>query len=222
MVGEITQWIMESMRGHGQLAVFVGVMIEQIIIPIPSPLIVMGAGALLILPTLPIPAALLEILWIIVLPGAIGETSGSFIGYTVSYYGGRTLVTRFRRFLDVDWDSIANLERRFKGRKEIVSLFLFRAIPVFPMSLVSVFAGLLRISIKPFTVFTFCGAVFRCFFLGFVGWWIGTTYEKFATRLDSVETIVSMAMLIGMFGVLGYLYLRFRRPSGGKADLARY
>ncbi len=121
----------------------------------------------------------------------------------------------------MDWDGIAHLEKRFKGRREIVSLFLFRAIPVFPISLVSVLAGLLRISFKPFTVCTFCGAVFRCFFLGFVGWWIGTTYEKLATRLDSVETIVSMAMLIAMIAVLGYLYLKFRRPSGGKADLAR-
>ena len=39
---------MESMRAHGQLSVFIGVMIEQIIVPIPSPLIIMGAGAILI------------------------------------------------------------------------------------------------------------------------------------------------------------------------------
>jgi len=44
LISEITQWIMESMRTHGQLAVFIGVMIEQIIVPIPSPLIIMGAG----------------------------------------------------------------------------------------------------------------------------------------------------------------------------------
>ncbi len=103
MISEITNWIMESMRGHGQLAVFIGVMIEQIIVPIPSPLIIMGAGALLILPTLSIPNAFLQILWIIVLPGAIGETLGSYIGYSVSYYGGRALVARFQRLLDVDW-----------------------------------------------------------------------------------------------------------------------
>ena len=213
MVGEITQWIMESMRDHGQFAVFIGVMIEQIIVPIPSPLIVVGAGALLILPTLSIPTALLQILWIIVLPGAIGETLGSYIGYTVSYYGGRTLVARFQRLLDVDWDGIASLEKQFKGRKEVVSLFLLRAIPVFPISLVSVFAGLLRIPFKPFTICTLCGAIFRCFFLGFIGWWIGTTYEKLAAHLDSAETIVSIGMLIGMFAVLGYLYLKFRRPA---------
>ena len=214
MISEITQWIMESMRAHGQLSVFVGVMIEQIIVPIPSPLIIMGAGAILILPDLSIPNALLQILWIIVLPGAIASTLGSYIGYMISYYGGKALVIRFQRFLDVNWDEIGNLEKRFKGRKQAVSIFLSRAIPVFPISLVSIFAGLLRIPMRPFTLYTFLGSIFRCLFLGFVGWWIGATYEKVATRLDSAETFISILMLIGMVIVLWTLYRKFRKGKG--------
>src|SRR4030042_1478914 len=206
LISEITQWIMDLMRTHGQLSVFIGVIIEQVIVPIPSPLIIMGAGAVLILPGLSIPNALLQILWIIVLPGTIASTLGSYIGYTISYYGGKALVGRFQRFLGVDWNEIENLEKRFRGKKEALSIFLSRAIPVIPISLVSIFAGLLRIPIKSFTLYTFLGSIFRCFFLGFVGWWIGATYEKVATRLDSIETIVSILLLIGMGVVLGYLY----------------
>jgi membrane protein DedA with SNARE-associated domain len=213
LISEITQWIMESMRTHGQLAVFIGVMIEQIIVPIPSPLIIMGAGAILILPGISIPNAFLQILWVIVLPGSLASTLGSYIGYMISFYGGKALVLRLQRFLDVDWDQIERLEKRFQGRKEAWSIFLSRAIPVFPISLVSVFAGLLRIPIKPFTVYTFLGSVFRCFFLGFFGWWIGATYEKVATHIDSVETIISIVMLIGMGVVFGYLYQKFRRSK---------
>jgi membrane protein DedA with SNARE-associated domain len=213
MVSEITHWITELMRTHGQLSVFIGVMIEQIIVPIPSPIIILGAGAILISPHLSIPNALFQILWIIILPGFLGETLGSYIGYTVSYYGGRALVVRLQWFLDVDWDGIANLEKRFHGRKEVFSLFLFRAIPVFPISLVSVFADLVRIPFRLFTLYTFSGAIFRCFFLGFVGWWIGSTYEKVATRLDSAETIISILMLIGMIAILGRLYHKFRRST---------
>ena len=213
MISEITQWIMELMRTHGQLSVFIGVMIEQIIVPIPSPLIIMGAGAILILPGLSIPNAFLQILWIIVLPGSIASTLGSYIGYMISFYGGKALVIRFQRFLDVDWDQIERLEKRFQGKKEALSIFLSRAIPVFPISLISIFAGLLRVPIKPFTLYTFLGSVFRCFFLGFFGWWIGSTYEKVATRLDSVETIVSILMLIGMGLAFGYLYHKFRRAT---------
>jgi membrane protein DedA with SNARE-associated domain len=213
LISEITQWIMELMRTHGQLSVFIGVMIEQIIVPIPSPLIIMGAGAILVLPGLSIPDAFFQILWIIVLPGSIASTLGSYIGYIISFYGGKALVIRFQRFLDVDWDQIERLEKRFQGKKEALSIFLSRAIPVFPISLVSIFAGLLRVPIKPYTLYTFLGSIFRCFFLGFFGWWIGSTYEKVATRLDSAETIVSILMLIGMGLAFGYLYHKFRRAT---------
>jgi membrane protein DedA with SNARE-associated domain len=209
----MTQWIMELMRAHGQFSVFIGVMIEQIIVPIPSPLIIMGAGAILIPAELSIPNAFLQILWIIVLPGSIASTLGSYIGYLISFYGGKALVDRLQRFLDVDWQEIENLEKRFKGKKEALSIFFSRAIPVFPISLVSIFAGLLRIPIRPFTFYTFLGSIFRCFFLGFFGWWIGATYERVATRLDSVETIVSIVMLIGMGLVFIYLYYKFRKSA---------
>jgi membrane protein DedA with SNARE-associated domain len=204
---------MELMRTHGQLSVFVGVMIEQIIVPIPSPLIIMGAGAILILPGLSIPSAFLQILWVIVLPGSIASTLGSYIGYVISFYGGKALVVRLQRLLDVDWNQIERLEKRFQGKKEALSIFLSRAIPVFPISLVSIFAGLLRVPVKPFTIYTFLGSIFRCFFLGFFGWWIGATYEKAATRLDSLETVVSILMLVGMSVAFGYLYYKFRRAS---------
>jgi len=213
LISEITQWIMNLMRAHGQLSVFVGVMIEQIIVPIPSPLIIMGAGAILIPSGLSIPQAFLQILWLIVLPGTIASTLGSYIGYLISFYGGKALVIRFQRFLDVDWKEIENLEKRFQGKREALTIFLSRAIPVFPISLVSIFAGLLRVPIRPFTLFTFLGAIFRCFFLAFVGWWIGATYERVANQLDSAETIVSVAMLIAMVAALGFLYKKFRKST---------
>jgi membrane protein DedA with SNARE-associated domain len=213
LIAEITQWVMELMRAHGQLSVFVGVMIEQIIVPIPSPLIIMGAGAILIVPQLSIPQAIAQILWVIVLPGALASTLGSYIGYVVSYYGGKALVVRFQRFLGVDWEEIEMLERRFRGKREALTIFLTRAIPVFPISLVSIFAGLLRIPIRPFTLYTFLGSILRCFFLGFVGWWIGATYEKVATQLDSAETLISILLLVGMVATLGYLYYRLRKKA---------
>ena len=204
---------MELMRANGQLSVFIGVMVEQILVPIPSPVIVMGAGAILISSDLSVPNAFLQILWIIVLPGSIASTLGSYIGYMISYYGGKALVLRFQRFLDVDWEEIGNLEKRFQGKKEAIAIFFSRAIPVFPISLVSIFAGLLRVPLKPITVYTFLGSTFRCFFLASVGWWIGAMYEKVATRLNSAETFVSILMLIGMVGVLGYLYYKFRKKG---------
>ena len=68
MIGDITRWIMEMLQAHGPVVVFWGVIIESIIVPIPSPLIIMGAGALLIEPGLTWPGAFGPIALRIVLP----------------------------------------------------------------------------------------------------------------------------------------------------------
>ena len=58
----ILNWIMESIRSYGAWSVFIGVIIESVIVPIPSPLIIMGAGFVLISPQLSFFEALVPIL----------------------------------------------------------------------------------------------------------------------------------------------------------------
>ena len=93
-MSEILNWIMDSIRAHGAWSVFAGVIIESVIVPIPSPLIIMGAGFVLISPELRFVHALVPIILQIVLPGAIASTLGSYIGYAIGYYGGKPLVDR--------------------------------------------------------------------------------------------------------------------------------
>lgn len=58
MFAQITAWILEAIKSHGMLAVILGVVIETIIVPLPSPLIIMTAGYLLI-PK----GTMIEIMW---------------------------------------------------------------------------------------------------------------------------------------------------------------
>ena len=88
-------WIMDSIRAYGAWSVFVGVVIESVIVPIPSPLIIMGAGFILISPELKFLEALTPILLQIVLPGAIASTLGAYIAYAIGYYGGKPMVDRW-------------------------------------------------------------------------------------------------------------------------------
>jgi len=82
-VTEILNWIMDSIRAHGAWSVFVGVIIESVIVPIPSPLIIMGAGFVLISAELSFVQALVPITLQIVLPGSIASTLGAYVGYAI-------------------------------------------------------------------------------------------------------------------------------------------
>ena len=209
---EIIDWIMALMRSNGPLSVFVGVMLEQIIVPIPSPLIVMGAGAILIDPSISWLQAAGKTIFVIVLPGMIASTLGSFIGYGIGYWGGKPLVTKCQKWLDLTWEDIEKMEVKFRqGKNEAWSMILLRAIPVFPLSLVSVFGGLIRMQAVPFGFYTLLGSAIRCFILGLIGWRVGETYYQMAHQLNSFETLVSAGILLVCFGILGYLCLKHRR-----------
>jgi membrane protein DedA with SNARE-associated domain len=209
-VSEILNWIMDSIRAYGAWSVFAGVIIESVIVPIPSPLIIMGAGFVLISPDLMFAQALLPILLQIVLPGAIASTLGAYIGYAIGYYGGKPLVDRWERFLGFSWNDVEALERRFQTGQVNTTIFFLRALPIFPLSVISAAAGLLRLPLNQFSLWTFYGTVPRCLLLAYLGWGLGETYQSFARGIDKAEGIVSGVLVLGIFAGIVWLRARVR------------
>jgi membrane protein DedA with SNARE-associated domain len=207
---EILNWIMDSIRAYGPWSVFVGVIIESVIVPIPSPLIIMGAGFVLISAELKFVEALMPILLQIVLPGSVASTLGAYIGYGIGYFGGKPLVERWRSFLGFSWSDVEAMERRFRGGRVNTSIFFLRALPVFPLSVISAAAGLLRLPIKQFSLWTFYGTIPRCLFLGYLGWGLGETYQGIAKGIDKAESIVSGILILAIVAVVIWLRARVR------------
>lgn len=207
---EILNWIMDSIRAYGPWSVFVGVIIESVIVPIPSPLIIMGAGFVLISAELKFVEALMPILLQIVLPGSVASTLGAYIGYGIGYFGGKPLVERWRGFLGFSWSDVEAMERRFRGGRVNTSIFFLRALPVFPLSVISAAAGLLRLPIKQFSLWTFYGTIPRCLFLGYLGWGLGETYQSIAKGIDKAESIVSGVLILAIVAAVIWLRARVR------------
>ncbi|MFA5303780.1 MAG: VTT domain-containing protein [Candidatus Nanoarchaeia archaeon] len=203
----VIEYVMELIRTTGSLGVFIGVLIESVLAPIPSPLIIMAAGFIM----LPANAGILEIivplLFTITLPGAIASTLGSYIGYGIGYYGGKPLIKKFEWLLGVSWDELDKAAKYFqKGIKDEIIIFLARAIPIMPLSVFSALAGVLRFEIKKFTLFTFLGTLVRVFVLGIIGWIMGSAYSQMANNIDSWEIIgyciIALMVAVGIY----YLY----------------
>jgi len=209
-VTAMIDWIMESIRAYGPWSVFAGVIIESVIVPIPSPLIIMGAGFILISSELSFLEALVPIALQIVLPGAIASTLGAYIGYAIGYYGGKPLVDQWERFLGFSWRDVEALERRFQSGKVKNTIFFLRALPIFPLSVISAAAGLLRLPLNQFSVWTFYGTIPRCLLLAYLGWGLGETYQGLAKGIDRAEGIVSAILLVVILGAIVWLRARVK------------
>ncbi len=203
---EILNWIMDLIRAYGAWSVFVGVIIESVIIPIPSPLVIMGAGFILINSDLTAAGALIPIFLLIVVPGSLASTLGAYIGYGIGFFGGKPLVQRWKGFFGFSWEDVDVLQKRLRGGQVKMTIFLLRAVPIIPLSLISMAAGFVRLSITPFTLWTFYGSVLRCLILGYLGWGIGETYHSLARGIDRVETAVSLFIILALLG--GIIWLR--------------
>ncbi len=201
MFAELTQWIIDVIRAMGAWGVFIGVLIEAIVAPIPSPIIIMFAGFAMIEPGMALLPALLRIFLVITVPACIAGLIGNYVVYGVCYKGGKPVVDRFQKLLGFSWEDIINIKKKVGGRhRQNISLVVLRAIPIMPLSLVSAAAGVLKVNWRRFGFYSLLGMIVRNMFLAFLGWKVGEIYFSIADRIDNLEsfityTIVALAVL---------------------------
>jgi len=204
---DLITWAFGLVHTYGVWSVFFVVILEELLIPIPSPLVIMGAGFLIIPAGVTLQQAAWNAFWLVALPASIASTIGSFFTYGIGYYGGKPLVTKLRRFTGVSWKDIKKAEKRLeKGKKVWLTIAVLRAIPLFPIAIVSLAAGVLRLSWKKYAVATFIGSIPRTFILALVGWWIGGEFVVLANKLSIIENILWVAVAV----FIVYLFYRSR------------
>lgn len=203
----IVVWVFALVKAYGVWSVFFVVILEELLVPLPSPLVIMGAGYIIIPAGITVNEALWQSFWLIALPASIASTIGSFFMYGIGYYGGKPLITKMRRFIGISWDDVKKQEKRFeKGKKVWVTIAVLRAIPFFLIAIVSLASGVLRLSWKKYAVATLIGSLPRTFVLGFLGWWIGGEFVAFAGKLNIIEDILAIAVL----AVIVYVFYKYR------------
>ena len=212
IVDQITHWIIAAIGENGGWAIFWGGIIEQIIIPIPSPLITMAGGFLLIPKELALPEAILQIFLKVTLPYSMAATLGLGIVYFIAYFGGKPLIEKFNRYLGFSWQDIEYLQKKFKGNwHDDLLIFILRAIPVIPISIVSGVAGAIRMPIVDFYLASALGILVRSLFLGFIGWQTGEAYQSMAQGLDQVSDIFTIIIALAIFRFLIWGYRKRNR-----------
>ena len=190
------QPIIHLIQQHGVLAVVVGMVLEEVIVPIPSPIVPMAAGALIIQSETLLPA-LFEIFFRIALPASIASVISSYFVYGIAYFGGKPVLEKYGRYLDVSWNEAERLEEKFVGENEKYYIALLRAVPIVPLSLISGSAGLFRVEWKKYGIWSFIGMMPRNFVLACIGWYARDGFMAIANRIDTLSTAV-LVIAVGL------------------------
>lgn len=148
--------------------------------------------------------------FIVVLFGTIGALCGSLINYSLAYYLGRPLVYRFaeskigRLFL-LSKEKVEHAENYFI-RNGKTSTFIGRLVPGI-RHLISIPAGLAKMNLRDFILFTFIGAGIWNIILAIIGFYLYEIREQ-------IFPYVGHILLV--FGIVFFIYLVIKARKNSK------
>lgn len=189
------------------LFVPIGSFLEEIIAPIPSPLVMVLAGSLSEAQKQPLLFVLL-----LAAAGALAKTFGSWIYYVLSDKLEDVVIGKFGKFIGVTHKQIESIGAKLNGGwQDNVFLFLSRALPIIPSAPVSVACGIIKINMRTYLSSTFFGNFVRnliYLYLGFAG---VENYKQVVEQAEGAESIGKIILFVVVAGVVVYAYWKRSR-----------
>lgn len=180
------------------LAIYITMTLESACIPIPSEIVMPYAGHLVAKGNLS--------MWQATLVASIANLSGSWLAYTAGRFGGRTFIDRYGKYIFLSHKHLAMADRWFANRGE-ATVFLSRMLPVV-RTFISLPAGIARMNIIKFSIYSFLGSLPWNFLLVYLGY-------TFTDRWDQLQQYLHEFNIAAFSGiavvVVGYLYWRKKK-----------
>jgi membrane protein DedA with SNARE-associated domain len=191
----LSNFVIAVIEQLGYGGVFVGMTLESTGLPLPSEVIMAFAGYV-------VWEGQLTLLGI-TLAGTLGCLTGSLIAYGIGAYGGRPLLERYGKYVLIRKNELDRGEQWFAKHGES-AVFISRLLPVV-RTYISFPAGIVRMDLRKFSVYTFLGSLPFCFAFAYAGVALGPHWHSITrlSRYFNVAVIVGLAVLVG--------YLIYRR-----------
>ncbi len=170
----------------GYTGVFILMLLESGGIPIPSEVIMPFAGFLVVGGRLGF--------WPVVVIGALGNLAGSLLAYGIGFKGGRPLIEKFGRYILISRHDLDLADRWFKKYGSWM-VFLGRLLPVV-RTYISFPAGVARMDIRKFSLYTFLGALPWSVLFTWLGVKLGSHWELIRIKLHNFDLAIAVVLVL--------------------------
>jgi membrane protein DedA with SNARE-associated domain len=184
----IAQFATAFIDRTGYLSVFVLMIMESMVFPIPSEAVMPFAGFLV--------AESKFTFALVILFSTLGSIVGSLLSYWIGRYGGRPFIDRFGKFFLLNHDDLTATEKFFNKYGE-ATIFICRFIPVV-RHLISIPAGTGRMNLLKFALYTIVGAGMWNAFLTVCGFHLRKNWETVMHYSHYVDIAVVVLLVAGV------------------------
>jgi membrane protein DedA with SNARE-associated domain len=196
-----------SAMGYGGVVLLMA--IESACIPLPSEIIMPFAGYLVFKGQFTLLGAAF---W-----GAVGCIVGSVPAYYLGLYGGRPLIERYGKYVLLSHHELDLADRLFARFGQWVVLAA-RLLPVI-RTFIAFPAGVARMSMPKFIVYTFVGSFPWCYGLAWVGMKLGerwSTDPRLKAWFHRSDAVILLALVAGVAWFVWHKLRGARDPQAGK------
>ncbi len=195
MIHEYAQLLVNLIFDWGYIGIFIMMAIESSFVPFPSEIVLIPAGYLASQGQMSIGLILLSAL--------IGSLVGAFINYFLALTLGRAILIKYGKYFFIKETTLLKMEEFFAKHGHI-STFTGRLIPGI-RQLISIPAGLARMNLVEFSLYTTLGAGIWAMVLILLGYIFGENQELISQYLKQITIAV-----VGLLVVLVFVYYKIR------------
>ncbi len=201
----IVNFAVDVVDAIGVVGIFILMTLESACIPIPSEATMLFAGFSVSDGDMTLFAA--------VAAGVLGNVVGSWIAWSVGYYGREELLEK-NRFIHINPKHLETADRWFRDHGE-ATVFWCRMLPIV-RTFISLPAGVAEMPFWRFTLFTVLGCIPWVLGLTLIGRSAGDNWDDWKDKLHYVDYLV-VAVIVGAAAYFLIRYLRGRRDNGTAA-----
>ena len=188
IIAYLAGFIIKGISTLGYAGVVIMMGIESACIPLPSEIIMPFAGFL-------VSRGEMTLLGIS-LAGALGCLLGSYLAYWVGYYGGRPMIEKYGKYVLLSHHDL-EISEKFFDRYGSSAIFISRLLPVV-RTFISLPAGIAKMELKRFSVYSFVGSFIWCYALGWIGMKLGDNWDTLGKYFHRFDAVIGLLILIGI------------------------
>lgn len=203
----LTHLIIQIIATTGYLGIFILMLAESALIPIPSEV------------TMPFSGYLVTVgrfnLWLVIFTGAFANLVGSIAAYLLGYWGQehvvRKLIKNYGKYLLISEEEFDKSGGWFRKHGEKI-VFFSRILPVV-RTFISLPAGIAQMNFTKFCWLTFFGSLIWSIFLTYVGFVLGKNWNSIEVYYRKFEILI---FVISMTVAVYYIWYKYKKISHKK------
>ena len=182
----MAQYVLNLIDNYGYLGMFLGMILEAVIIIIPSEVILATGGILA--------GQGIFSFWGAFFVGLFGSCFCAIIIYIMGYYGGKGFVKRYGKYFFMKEEDLDKTDTWFE-KYGLIAACIGRNVPII-RTLISLPVGITRLSFKKFLVYTFIGSIPWTFVFVYFGYALGNNWTILSNITSKFKTPIRILLII--------------------------